>query len=368
MITGGHLSPALSLLPLLRQRHSVLFIGRKYVFEGDRAVSFEYTTIKSLRIPFRTITTGRLQRRFTAYTLSSLLKFPIGLFQSLFILMWERPAAVLSFGGYVALPVCVAALLLGIPIVTHEQTAVNAGLANRIIGMFAKKICISFEASKKYFPPSKTVLTGNPIRKALLTSLVKSPFPSLSKGQNVPIMYITGGSGGSHSINMLISSMLAHLLTNYIVIHQTGDSAKHRDFAMLSDTANMLPPKLRSRYIVQKHVTGEELAWIYTHASLLIGRSGASTVYEILRFGLPALFIPLPWAGFSEQLANASLVESVGLGKVLNQEELTTSSFLAAVSEMIVHNKKYREHAQDALQLVIPDADEKIAAVVENIS
>lgn len=359
LITGGHLTAALALLPLLTHRHNVLFIGRKYAFEADAAPSFEYETMRRLGIPFRTITTGRLQRRFSPHTIPSLMKFPIGFLQSFFILFCYRPQLILSFGGYIALPVCIAAFLLGIPIVTHEQTSAP-GLANRIISIFAKKICISFAETRKYFPSSKTVLTGNPVRKELFKPLAVSPFPSMRKKQNLPMIYVTGGSGGSHSINTLIASVLEELVKKYIIIHQTGDSSMYMDF--------VIPTHLRSRYIDKKHITEDELAWIYAHAGLLIGRSGANTVYEILTFGLPAVLIPLPWAGFSEQEANAKLVENIGLGKVLKQEELTPSSLLTAISEIIKNNKKYKKRASAAMKLVIPNADEKIIAVLENAS
>ncbi|MEK7451076.1 MAG: glycosyltransferase, partial [Patescibacteria group bacterium] len=161
IIIGGHLSPALSIIEKLPKTDKVLFIGRKYVFEGDQALSLEYKTIQSLKIPFVNLITGRLQRKFTKHTIPSLLKLPYGFMRSILALIKFQPDVVLSFGGYLSFPVVLSAFLLRIPIVIHEQT-LEAGLANKILSVFAKKICISWETSRKFFPKGKIVLTGNP--------------------------------------------------------------------------------------------------------------------------------------------------------------------------------------------------------------
>ena len=164
VICGGHLSPALSLLEVMPKHVEVIFIGRKYVFEKEKVLSLEYKVVKEKNIPFYPLTTGRFQRKFTLETIPSLLKFPIGFFQSITILRKEKPNVVVGVGGYISLPVCLAALLLGIPVVIHEQTQ-EAGFANKLISHFARKVCISWESSRKFFPEKKIVLTGNPIRK-----------------------------------------------------------------------------------------------------------------------------------------------------------------------------------------------------------
>src|SRR5436305_1641956 len=119
---GGHFAPALAVIEKLPKEIEILVVGRKYVFEGDRTLSLEYQTATKLRIPFKTLTTGRLQRKFTRYTFNSLLKIPIGLSQATNILTKFKPDAVLSFGGYISVPVTLAASILRIPLVLHEQT------------------------------------------------------------------------------------------------------------------------------------------------------------------------------------------------------------------------------------------------------
>lgn len=351
VITGGHFTPAAALLPLLQKEFSVLFILRKHAYEGDSALSFEYKAIEKSGIPFRVISAGRLQRKLTIYTIPALLKFPVGFIQSLFILAKYRPNIVLSFGGYVALPVCLAAFILKIPVVTCEQT-IRAGLANKIIAVFAKKICVTFKESLALFPKNKTVLTGNPIRKELFHTACKPPFSIKS---NLPIIYITGGSGGSHYINELINSILPDLLQKYTVIHQIGESEK-------------MPINLSERYIFKKRFEVAELAWIYHNIALLLGRSGANTVYEVLTFGIPSIFIPLSWAGASEQEENARLVEKIGLGKVLLQETIDGKTLLSAIDNLVSASKEIKKNNLQQQKAVIANADYNILQVLKSVS
>ena len=149
-IVGGHLSPALAVAEKLKDQE-VFYIGRKYTFEGDMGISLESQEMEKLNVPFFDLKTARLQRKFTKHTLPSLLKFPAGFIQAYKILIKIKPDVVLGFGGYLFLPVALAAKLLKIPVVVHEQT-LEAGFTNKFVSKFAKKICLSWESSKKYFP------------------------------------------------------------------------------------------------------------------------------------------------------------------------------------------------------------------------
>ena len=186
VIVGGHLSPALAVIEKLKGE-DVSYIGRKHVFEGDKALSLEYQEIEKLRLPFYVLLTGRLQRRFTKHTIPSLAKIPFGFFQSLAILRKIKPDVVLGFGSYLFLPVAAASKLLGIPVVMHEQT-LEAGFSNKLISKFAKKVCISWKSSDSFFPKDKVILTGNPLREDIIN------IKKIKKTENkIPLIYITGG-------------------------------------------------------------------------------------------------------------------------------------------------------------------------------
>jgi len=145
IITGGHLTPAIAVIKKLQEEDSwqILFIGRKYTMEGDKAASIESQIIPKLGVKFVSIDAGRIQRRLTRYFFPALFKVPLGFFQSFNYVKKFHPDVILSFGGYLAVPVVWAAWLLGIPIVTHEQ-GVILGLATRFIAPFAKKIAVSW--------------------------------------------------------------------------------------------------------------------------------------------------------------------------------------------------------------------------------
>ena len=223
----------------------IFFVGRKYPLEGDKAVSLEYRIIEKLGIPFFELTTGRFQRRFTRYTISSLFKIPLGLIQSFFVIKKTSPDLILSFGGYLALPIVLTGWFLKIPIVTHEQT-MSPGLANKLIAFLAQKICLSWPETPKNFPKKKAVLTGNPIRKEIFNYQLSIINYQLSE-KKLPLIYITGGSLGAHSINKVVMQILPKLLKKYRIIHQCGDSQAYQDFKKLQVTSCKLQEKLRKR-------------------------------------------------------------------------------------------------------------------------
>src|SRR5581483_7292990 len=243
-VIGGHLGPALAVIEELQKKADIVFIGRKHTFEGDKAESLEYKTITSLNIPFISVTTGRLQRKFTKRTIPSLLKLPYGTAQAILVLKKQKPDIILGFGGYLSIPYCFAAKLLSIPVVIHEQTF-EAGAANRICSRFAAKICLSWKSSLPFFPKDKCIVTGNPLRSAILNpkNTLKLPFK-----RKLPILLITGGSAGSHIINHLILESLNVLLKSYNIIHQTGDAKEFNDYQKLFEASQNLSEDLKNSY------------------------------------------------------------------------------------------------------------------------
>lgn len=351
LIIGGHLTPALSVIEQLKDQ-DILYIGRKYALEGDKALSLEYRTMVSMNIKFQSIITGRLQRKFTLRTIPSLLKLPIGFVQSLLILRNFKPDRVVGFGGYVEIPVVFAAFFLRIPIVLHEQT-LGAGLANKICSFFAKRICISWESSAKNFPRKKIVLTGNPIRKEIIQASVSS---SKSENKEMPIIYITGGSLGSHSINVLVERSLNELLKNFRIIHQTGDARQFGDFERLGEVRKGLENK--GNYLLKKFLTAKETAQVLQSADLVISRAGMNTVNELLYLNKPCFLIPLPLG--REQKLNALFVKNANLAEIANQEDLSPTIFTGIVESMIKNIDKYKVKES----LIIEDAKRRIAEVV----
>lgn len=363
VLIGGHLSPLISVIEAMPENIKLMVIGRKYAFEGDKALSLEYQMLQKLKIPFLALTTGRLQRELTSHTLLSLLKLPYGFFQAFSALRSFKPNAVVSFGGYISLPVSFASWFLGIPVVIHEQT-LNAGLANRIVAIFAKKVCVAFEESKKYFLFAKTVVTGNFLRREILYPILDKSF-YLPK-QNLPVIYITGGSSGAHGINLLVEGCLNKLLKNFIVIHQAGDAKEFHDFERLNKLKELLTKEQKERYIIKKFYQANEVSTVLRRANLVVSRAGMNTVTELLYIGVPTLFIPLPFSQKNEQFKNALLFKNTGLGEIEEQEGLTSDRLFEKISTMINNKEIYEKAREKAQSLVKTNVAEEFIRIIQS--
>ncbi len=366
---GGHFAPALAVIEKLPKDWELLVVGRKYVFEGDQSFSLEYQTAKKLNIPFKPLTTGRLQRKFTKYTINSLLKIPVGLAQATAILNGFKPDVVLSFGGYVSVPITLSASILRIPIVIHEQT-LEAGVANKLVARFARKICISWEQSGKFFPKGKIVLTGNPLRKEfemgdLRTDKYINDSPHVKSFERT--IYITGGSSGSHAINILIEGCIEKLLEKYNIIHQVGSSTQYHDFERLTKLRDNLSLELKSGYRLYKFIDPSKVADFLNKADLVISRSGMNTVTELMYFGKPSILIPLPYGQHQEQLKNALFIKNLGIAEIAEQNTLTPQQLLVLVERMFDNIKMYRKNAAEGKKLIDINAADKIIEVIKNV-
>ena len=357
-LTGGHVTPALALIRELEKRgeKDLIFIGRQEMMEGDKTPSIEATLIPQTGVKFFAIHPGRLQRAFTRYTIPALIRTPLGFFESLTILLRESPDVVVSFGGYVALPVVLAAWVLRIPILTHEQTVV-IGLANRIITFFADRIAVSFESSLRYFPPKKVVLTGNPVRPEIFE--VKSKRFEFTSRR--PVLYFTAGNQGSHVLNTVVSEVLPQLLEKYVVVHQVGAAGIYDDYGELRLASQKLPEHLRRYYFLERYIGPDDIGALLGSSDLVIGRSGANTVADLAARRVPALFIPLPFATHDEQTKNARMLVDAGSAEILPQRELTPERLLAVIEMMMENIRKYKHAATEAKKLVRLDAAEKLA-------
>lgn len=359
------MTPALAVIEKLPKDAEVVYVGRKYPLEGDSAVSLEYQTMNERKIPFIEFHPARLQRKFTRHTFLSLRRLPKGMMEAFNILRHEKPDVILSFGGYVAFPFAVAGSVLRIPVVTHEQT-LEAGGTNKLIGKFATKICVSFPSSIPFFPKKKTILTGNPVVSDSPSEEIKKLFSTVNT--KYPVITITGGSLGSHAINMLVEPMLAKLLAKYNVIHQTGDAQEFGDFSLLENVRNSLPFTFQERYILTKFISPSDIAYVYKHSDMVVSRSGANTVLTLLLEDIPAILIPLPHSQRQEQMKNALLLKESGLGEVLLQDTITSESLLKAIEMMMEKKDAFHNKDISAMRELHANAAQKIIQVVYDTS
>ncbi len=319
LITGGHLTPALAIIDYLQQNspYEIIFVGRLWSQKKNKQKAHEQEEIIKKKLKFIPFESGDITNVLDCLSLFFKIK------QAKQILQIEKIDLLISFGSFLALPFALASLKLKIPVITHEQTT-KMGLTNKIIALIANKVLLTFPEKLTY--SKKTILIGNFLREELKNPSLK---PDWFKNENnLPLLYITGGSQGAWFINNLIKNNLKQLLNNFIVIHQCGNpTSKHHYQRELELAKSNLPPILQKRYFIKPWITQKELAYIYQNTKLMVARAGANTVLEILSFKIPTLFIPYPYARFKEQFYNAKQLADKNQSLILEQTEINNEIF-----------------------------------------
>lgn len=361
VICGGHLTPALAIIDELKTHKDVqlFFFGRKYATEGSKSLSVEFRIITQRGIKFYNIYTGRLQRKFTRFTIPSLFKIPIGFIQSFVFLILARPSLIVSFGGYLSTPVVFAGWLLGIRSITHEQALV-AGLANRINSLFVEKIFLAWPAAQKHFDEKKSQVIGNPVRNSIFLQKANSAQIKNFLKKSSKLIYVTGGSLGSHFLNQLMFKSINNL-RDFAILHQVGSTNFKNDLA----TAKKIK---MVNYLAVDYVGDLDIGAVLNKASLVVSRAGANTIWELAILSKPAILIPLPIAAGGEQEANAAVLEKAGAAQVINQDDLNPVRLKKAIVE-IAKNYQNCKNAAIAFSKTLPrDASKKLAGYIGSLT
>jgi UDP-N-acetylglucosamine--N-acetylmuramyl-(pentapeptide) pyrophosphoryl-undecaprenol N-acetylglucosamine transferase len=357
VFTGGHHNSALAVaLDLKYDGYDIYWLGHKYSMWGDKNPSAEYKEVTAAGIPFYELKAGKFYRTYHPLKLA---RIPNGFIEAFKYIKAIKPDLIISFGGYLAVPVAVIGWLMRIPIITHEQTAVT-GLSNQLIGKFANKILLTYDSSSQYFPKEKSIVIGLPL------STTKIPKVKFTQDRKKTI-FIHGGKQGSHIINQCVFSAVSRLVEKYKVIHQVGSSTVYQDYIKANEVKNRLPAGQRSSYDVFEYLPQAGFDKGLASTALVIGRSGAHTVYQIGIFGVPALFIPIPWVVNNEQQKNAEILVNAGSSELLLQKDLTPDSLIEKIELIFGNINTYRERAEDARHLFPLDAKEKMVRIIKEI-
>jgi UDP-N-acetylglucosamine--N-acetylmuramyl-(pentapeptide) pyrophosphoryl-undecaprenol N-acetylglucosamine transferase len=366
--SGGHTHTALAFIEHLEKKFpntqkQILYIGGNLAMEGEKeGKSIEEKILEKTNINYKIIRAGKLQRYLNFRTLVLLSKSLGGLIDSFRILKKEKPHIIFSTGGYVTVPVCISGWILKIPVYIHEQTS-TVGLANKISSRFAKKIFISFPESKKFFPKNKTIHTGNLVKEDFfkekkdgeITNIIKK---MKKEKKTCPIVYISGGSQGSHILNTTVREMIPYFIQYYQVILQTGDNKVFKDFDNIFKDKQKLSKKVQDRLHVVKYIDSSEIGYIYKNMDLFVGRAGANTVYELGLLQKPSILIPIPWTRNNEQQKNAEILEKLNLAKIIPEGELTPDKLFIQINKMVKEKKVL--NTEKIQKVFIINAQEKI--------
>ncbi len=331
LVTGGHFTSALSIVEALdRNMFDVIWIGQKYTMLFDKNTSLEFNDITSRGIKFINLHAGKLYRYMSWKAVISLVLIPIGLIESFFILLKEKPSLVLTFGGYIGATTAISAKILGIKIYTHEQT-LNIGLANKLIFYLADIIFLGWKETESEVPVSKRdniIITGNPIRKEILEE--KNNLVEFNNDKKT--ILISCGNQGAHRINEIIFNQLEQLTHEYNIIHLTGSNTIFNDY----EYANKLIENNKfENYRVFKNLLSSDYSKALHQSDMLIGRSGANTVYELGALKKPSILIPLPFAQNNEQLKNAEILKSYGLAEIIEEKNMTDIILLNSIKKVL---------------------------------
>ncbi len=320
--TAGHVTPNLALLPALKEKgYHICYIGSKGGMEEG--------LVKKAGVPYYGISSGKLRRYLSKENLTDAFRVVKGIWEADRLLKKLKPDLIFSKGGFVAVPVVLAAKKRGIPVVAHESD-LTPGLANRIAMPFAKAVCTTFMETAAQIPGGKGVCTGTPIRKELFAGDRAKGLELLGFTPDRPVLLVMGGSMGSVKINTCLREILPELLKTYQVAHLCGKGNVDASWAKVSG------------YYQAEYLSGE-LPYVFAAADAVAARSGSNSISEFLALRIPMLLIPLSAkASRGDQILNAESFQKQGYALVLKEEEMTGETLRKAIDQLFAQKETLR--------------------------
>jgi UDP-N-acetylglucosamine--N-acetylmuramyl-(pentapeptide) pyrophosphoryl-undecaprenol N-acetylglucosamine transferase len=336
--TGGHLFPGIAIAEEFLKRDDqtkIIFIGTKKGIESK--------LLGQLGYELREIDIEGVSGRGGKALVKGTYHIPLSMFQSGRILKQFRPHIVVGVGGYASGPAVLTAHFMHMPTAIAEQNAIP-GITNRILGNFADKIFVTYAQTRTYFPRTKVILSGNPVRAAFVMERGKE-----KEKKDYWQLLIFGGSQGAEAINKSIIDILPQLQSmkgKVHVLHQTGSR-------QLEDIR-----KAYEQFGIQAEVTPfiVDMAGAYAAADLIICRAGATSLAEITAAGKTAILIPYPWAANDHQLKNAQALASEGAAVVIPEKELSGGKLFCAVENLLRDKQKLQQMEKNSLRMSQIDA------------
>lgn len=342
--TAGHVTPNLALIDSLKQSgYEIEYIGS---YDG-----IEKTLIADSGITYHGIATGKLRRYFDVKNFTDPFRVIKGFFQSVKLIRQIKPDVVFSKGGFVSVPVVVAAGHAKVPVIIHESD-MTPGLANRISMKYAKIICCNFPETVERLPKGKAYLTGCPIRKELLCGDIKKAKALCNFTDDKPVIMVMGGSLGAANVNNAVRRILKPLLNEFNVVHLCGKGK-------LDESLNNTCGYIQFEYVK------DELKDLFALTSLIISRAGANAICEIAALAIPNILIPLTKeASRGDQILNAASFEKQGFSVVLSEHDITDEKLLKTIHDTYNDREKYISAMKNSNQT---DAVKKVTDIINEL-
>lgn len=321
--TAGHVTPNLALIPFLKEDGwEVIYIG------SEKGI--ERSLIEAEGIPYYSIPTGKLRRYLSKENFSDMFRVVKGVAEAKKRIKEIKPDLVFSKGGFVAVPVVLAAKANGVPVIIHESD-ITPGLANKIAMPFAKVICTTFPETLGHISKQKGVHTGSPIRKELFEGNRQKGLETCGFDGNKPVLLMMGGSLGAVKLNQCLRAEIPALLQKFDIIHLCGKGNLETDL-------------LKQKGYKQFEYVSTGLADLFDAADVIVSRAGSNSICEFLALKKPHLLIPLSKnASRGDQILNAASFAKQGFARVLPEEEMTPESLMENINTLYENRYKYIE-------------------------
>jgi len=345
--TGGHTSPAVAVFQELQRRDPRLtaqWVGRGGAIEEGVA--------KAHAIPFRPLPVSGWPRKRGPRQAWVLLKMAAAYVQARGYIARFQPQVVFGVGGYVSVPLMLAAQHAGIPTALHEQNR-RMGMANRLAAKKASKVFLSFHDTQGDFPPGTAQVVGNPVRQDFLAPPSKEGArDAFELDRRVPVVLVSGGSQGARTLNEAVAGMLAAFEPEELQVIWLAGKGGAR---MAHEAAHASPLTVRSYGFL------EDMAGACAAADLVVSRAGASSTAEIAVMGKPSILVPYPLATDHHQHRNAEALEEAGAAVILEDAACTAESLGQTVRELVEDPARLRAMGAAAQSVALPGAAETIA-------
>lgn len=335
--TGGHVFPALATAEELRARgHRVVWMGTKTGLEARVA--------PAAGIPVAWLEVSGIRGKGWAAKLKAPAQLLLACARAGQILRREKPDVVLGMGGFVSGPGGLMAMLLGIPLVVHEQNRIP-GTTNRLLVKWAKSVLEAFPGS---FPAQAGArCVGNPLRAAIVHAMQKGK----ARADSIPRVLVFGGSQGAQALNEIVPLALRQSGLQLRIRHQTGSATEERTRALYRE----LELEAEATAFI------EDMADAYAWADIAICRAGAMTLSELTLAGLPSILIPFPYAIDDHQTANARCLADAGAAILMPQTELTPDTLADTLKRLLTDPARLSAMTNAARTLAKPDAARQVA-------
>ena len=348
--TGGHVYPAVAIYEELLK-----FIPKEDIYYVGNPKNLEKRVSEQYDMNFLDVSVSGMPRAFTLKFISWAFQLFISVFVSIYYVLKFRPSFIIGTGGYVAFPVLMAGVLLGVPCYIHDSDA-YPGIVSRFMAPFSTCVFLAFEDAKDRIKAKKIIVNGNPLRNFNLGLSKKQAIEQLGLDVDKKTLFVMGGSQGAKTINRAVLALSEELTRTYNlqIIHQTGT----KNF---EEAQNIMPGGLRG-YILEPYF--DDMSIPYAACDFVIARSGSISLSELNNRGLGAILVPYPHAAANHQFHNAKAMEKQSAAIVLEDKDCTSENLLEIILSVIQNEEKLKKINENSAKLAKPNATQNLVKIV----